>query len=175
MFSETKGKQCLYARSFLSHTGVASKACSHQLLGCPIFSHHGYLHHHVITFIVITPINSTPRMSQSSYPLTIVTAFIYTHTCISSVCWLLFPSSWYQTAYSLGESGINHLNEEGQKSIILSVHFERLVVAARATELRKHVKALSTLSRLCRKRMPWLIHSVCLEDRIEIEWVTCGT
>ena len=132
MFSETKGKQDLYARSFLSPSGVASNACSQQLLGCPMFSHHHYLYHHVITFIIVTPINSAPRMSQASYPFTIVTAFIYTHTYIGSVCWLLFPSSWYQTAYSLGENGINHLNEEGQKSIILSVPFEWLVAAAKA-------------------------------------------
>ena len=71
-------------------------------------------------------------MSQSSYPFTVVIAFIYTHTYIGSVCWLLFPSSWYQTAYSLGENGINRLNEEGQKDIILSVRFEWLVVTARA-------------------------------------------
>lgn len=44
MFSETKGKQYLYAQSFLSPAGIASNACSHWLLGCPIFSHHHHLH-----------------------------------------------------------------------------------------------------------------------------------
>lgn len=53
MFSGTKGKQYLYAQSFFTLRSSLN-ACSYQLLGCPMFSRHHYLYHHVITFIIVT-------------------------------------------------------------------------------------------------------------------------